>query len=152
MNERRFAALRNGLAVPRARIPDQARRVADPDRPWAGSRRRFVRRDHRSDRLERVDERRIAEVEAIRADLRGWLQQKSLREPDWAPEFYELSFGLRDPGGHDARSRKEPVGICSGYQLQGSIDLVERHSSGILRVVDHKTGKIPEPLVFFESV
>jgi CRISPR/Cas system-associated exonuclease Cas4 (RecB family) len=29
--------------------------------------------------------------------------------------------------------------------LQGSIDLVERHRSGILRVVDHKTGKMPEP-------
>jgi len=29
--------------------------------------------------------------------------------------------------------------------LQGSIDLVERHSSGVLRVVDHKTGRVPEP-------
>jgi CRISPR/Cas system-associated exonuclease Cas4 (RecB family) len=29
--------------------------------------------------------------------------------------------------------------------LQGSIDLVERHTSGVLRVVDHKTGRVPEP-------
>jgi ATP-dependent helicase/nuclease subunit B len=29
--------------------------------------------------------------------------------------------------------------------LQGSIDLVERHASGVLRVVDHKTGRVPDP-------
>lgn len=86
-----------------------------------------------------------SEVQAIRADLRGWLQQKSSMEPDWTPEFSELSFGLNDPAGRDPRSRKDPVEVCGGYQLQGSIDLVERHSSGIVRVVDHKTGKIPDP-------
>jgi CRISPR/Cas system-associated exonuclease Cas4 (RecB family) len=86
-----------------------------------------------------------AEVQAIRADLRGWLQQKAALEPDWAPQFYELSFGLRDPAGRDPRSRKEAVEIEGGFRLQGSIDLVERHSSGVLRVVDHKTGRVPEP-------
>jgi len=86
-----------------------------------------------------------AEVQAIRADLRGWLQQKAAWEPDWTPQFYELSFGLRDPAGRDPRSRKEPVEIEGGFRLQGSIDLVERHSSGVLRVVDHKTGRVPEP-------
>src|SRR6185369_2692277 len=44
----------------------------------------------------------------------------------------------------DPRSRKEPVEVA-GFQLQGSIDVVERHRSGVVRVVDHKTGKIPEP-------
>ena len=29
--------------------------------------------------------------------------------------------------------------------MQGSVDVVERHPSGVVRVVDHKTGKIPEP-------
>jgi CRISPR/Cas system-associated exonuclease Cas4 (RecB family) len=29
--------------------------------------------------------------------------------------------------------------------LQGSIDLVERRAGGMLRVVDHKTGRIPDP-------
>jgi hypothetical protein len=29
------------------------------------------------------------EMQAIRADLRGWLQQKAALEPDWTPEFYE---------------------------------------------------------------
>ena len=86
-----------------------------------------------------------AEMQAIRADLRGWLQQRAALEPDWTPQFYELSFGLRDPAGRDPRSRKEAVEIEGGFQLQGSIDLVERHTSGILRVVDHKTGRVPDP-------
>jgi len=86
-----------------------------------------------------------AEIDAIRADLRGWLQQRAALEPDWTPEFAELSFGLRDPVGRDPRSRKEPVEIEGGFRLQGSIDLVERHASGVLRVVDHKTGRVPDP-------
>ena len=86
-----------------------------------------------------------SEIQAIRADLRGWLQQKALLEPDWKPEFFELSFGLDDPLGRDPRSRKEPVEISGGFRLEGSIDLVERHASGVVRVVDHKTGKIPDP-------
>jgi len=86
-----------------------------------------------------------AEVQSIRADLRGWLQQKALFEADWTPQFHELSFGLKDPAGRDPRSRKEAVTIAGGYQLQGSIDLVERHISGTVRVVEHKTGRIPEP-------
>ena len=85
-----------------------------------------------------------AEVQAIRADLRGWLQQKAALEPDWTPQFYELSFGLSDPAGHDPHSRQEPVEIEGGFRLKGSIDLVERHSSGALRVVDHKTGRVSE--------
>ena len=52
-------------------------------------------------------------------------------EADWTPEFYELSFGLPDPAGRDPRSRKEPVELSGGFQLQGSIDLVERHRSGV---------------------
>jgi RecB family exonuclease len=86
-----------------------------------------------------------AEIDALRADLRGWLQQRAKLEPDWTPQFAELSFGLRDPAGRDPRSSKEPVEIEGGFRLQGSIDLVERHSSGILRVVDHKTGRVPDP-------
>jgi CRISPR/Cas system-associated exonuclease Cas4 (RecB family) len=86
-----------------------------------------------------------AELDAMRADLRGWLQQRAALEPDWSPQFAELSFGLRDPYGRDPRSQKEAVAIEGGYRLQGSIDLVERHASGILRVVDHKTGRVPDP-------
>jgi len=86
-----------------------------------------------------------AEIDALRADLRGWLQQRAAAEKDWTPQFAELSFGLRDPMGHDPGSRKEPVELDGGFLLQGSIDLVERHTSGILRVVDHKTGRVPDP-------
>jgi CRISPR/Cas system-associated exonuclease Cas4 (RecB family) len=86
-----------------------------------------------------------SEVQSMRADLRGWLQQKAALEPDWTPEYFELSFGLKDPAGRDPHSRQETVAVDGGFQLQGSIDLVERHRSGILRVVDHKTGKMPEP-------
>jgi RecB family exonuclease len=86
-----------------------------------------------------------ATVQAIHADLRGWLQQRAALDPDWTPQFAELSFGLRDPAGRDPRSRKEPVEIEGGFRLQGSIDLVEKHASGILRVVDHKTGRVPDP-------
>jgi len=86
-----------------------------------------------------------AEIQSIRADLRGWLQQKALLDADWTPEFNELSFGLKSPAGRDPRSRKTAVTISGGYQLQGSIDLVERHKSGAVRVVDHKTGRIPDP-------
>jgi RecB family exonuclease len=86
-----------------------------------------------------------AEVESIRADLRGWLQQRALLDAAWTPEFQELSFGLKSLAGRDPRSRKEAVTVSGGYRLQGSIDLVERHASGAVRVVDHKTGRIPEP-------
>jgi CRISPR/Cas system-associated exonuclease Cas4 (RecB family) len=34
------------------------------------------------------------------------------------------------------------VGLDCGIQLRGSIDLVERHPSGLMRVTDHKTGKV----------
>ncbi len=71
-----------------------------------------------------------AEVESLRADLRGWLQLRAL-DVAWSPQDAELSFGQPGPG----------VEIEGGFQLRGSIDLVERHASGILRVVDHKTGR-----------
>jgi RecB family exonuclease len=86
-----------------------------------------------------------SEVQALRADLRGWLQQKARFEADWTPEFCELSFGMKNPAGRDLGSRKEAVTVSGGYRLQGSIDLVERHASGVVRVVDHKTGRIPDP-------
>jgi CRISPR/Cas system-associated exonuclease Cas4 (RecB family) len=85
-----------------------------------------------------------AEVEDIRTDLQGWLQQTASAS-EWMPERYELAFGLRDTEGRDATSDAEPVTLDSGVKLRGAIDLVERHvTRGTLRVVDHKTGKAPE--------
>jgi len=86
-----------------------------------------------------------AEMASIRADLRGWMQHRATIEPDWNPEFFELSFGLKDLANHDPRSSSNPVVVAGGYLLSGSIDLVERHKTGLLRVVDHKTGKVPTP-------
>jgi ATP-dependent helicase/nuclease subunit B len=84
-------------------------------------------------------------IRSIRADLRGWLQQRASFESDWTPEFYELSFGLNNLEGRHARSQKDPVRLGNGVLLKGSIDLIERHVTGMVRVVDHKTGRIPEP-------
>jgi ATP-dependent helicase/nuclease subunit B len=86
-----------------------------------------------------------AEVQAIRADLRGWLQYRAANDAEWTPLHSELSFGMPYDARHDPHSRRDPVVLEDGFRLQGSIDLVERHSSGVLRVVDHKTGKMPEP-------
>ena len=86
-----------------------------------------------------------AAVQSLLADLRGWLQHRAATDADWTPQFYELSFGLNDPVGRDERSIEDPVEIANGVLLKGSIDLVERHASGIVRVVDHKTGRVPEP-------
>ena len=86
-----------------------------------------------------------SEVQSLRADLRGWLQHRAESEPGWTPVAAELSFGLDDPAGRDPKSRKDPVVVPDGALLKGSIDLVERHTSGIVRVVDHKTGRPPEP-------
>jgi CRISPR/Cas system-associated exonuclease Cas4 (RecB family) len=86
-----------------------------------------------------------SEVQSLRADLRGWLQHRAESEPGWMPIAAELSFGLADPAGRDPESRKDPVTVVDGVLLKGSIDLVERHSSGMVRVVDHKTGRPPEP-------
>jgi CRISPR/Cas system-associated exonuclease Cas4 (RecB family) len=86
-----------------------------------------------------------SEVRSLRADLRGWLQHRAEADAGWAPVAAELSFGLSDPADRDPNSRKEPVAIAEGALLKGSIDLVERHASGKVRVVDHKTGRPPEP-------
>lgn len=117
-------------------------------------------RDGAQDALERVDavlERLAAEAQAenapvipgvwarevqkLRTDLRGWLTG---RELSWEPLHAELAFDpeLRDES--DPASVREPVTLEGGYQLRGVIDLVERHSNGRLRVVDHKTGRVPE--------
>lgn len=80
-------------------------------------------------------------VEAIRADLRGWLQ-RAAATPEWAPLHFELAFGLPARERIDPRSQSEPVTLTHGVRLRGAIDLVERHDRA-LRATDHKTGKPP---------
>jgi len=85
-----------------------------------------------------------AEVEDIRSDLHGWLQQIAAN-PEWIPEHFELAFGLTDIERRDPSSKPEPVTLENGAKIRGSIDLVERHiTRGSFRVVDHKTGKSPK--------
>jgi CRISPR/Cas system-associated exonuclease Cas4 (RecB family) len=55
-----------------------------------------------------------------------------------------LSFGLPTRSTErpaDPRSVAGSVDLECGIQLRRSIDLVERHRAGLMRVTDHKTGK-----------
>jgi CRISPR/Cas system-associated exonuclease Cas4 (RecB family) len=81
------------------------------------------------------------EVQKLETDLRGWLTGRDER---WSPLHTELAFDpdMRDEC--DPSSIPEPIILEGGYKLRGVIDLVERHSDGRLRVVDHKTGRAPE--------
>src|SRR6185503_70567 len=87
-------------------------------------------------------------VAAIRADLREWLRRASEADDGWVPHRFELSFGIhdRDRPNADPDSVSEPVPIAADVRLRGSIDLVERHRDGRLRVTDHKTGKARAPV------
>ncbi|HEV3110541.1 MAG TPA: PD-(D/E)XK nuclease family protein [Candidatus Binataceae bacterium] len=89
--------------------------------------------------IERVWDDGIA---AIRADLREWLRRMAEDAHGWCPERFELSFGLADREQADPASSADPVALEAGLKLRGSIDLVERHRDGALRVTDHKTGKV----------
>ena len=82
-------------------------------------------------------------IEAIRADLREWLRRLSESDDGWVPDKFELAFAMDHVGSQerDPDSISEPVEIAGGLQLRGSIDLVERHANGKVRVTDHKTGK-----------
>lgn len=83
-------------------------------------------------------------INAIGADLREWLRRHADAGDGWVPHKFELSFGLadRDREDEDPSSVPDPIPIIEDHlKLRGSIDLVERHSSGKLRATDHKTGK-----------
>jgi len=71
-----------------------------------------------------------SEIEALRADLRGWVLQRAAADPEWTPLCAEREFDVQ---------------LESGHKLEGRIDLIERHRGGIIRVVDHKTGRKPDP-------
>lgn len=99
-------------------------------------------RDVLAPAIERVWEDELA---AIRTDLREWLRLSSIDPSGYVPIHFELAFGLGQ-GRHgrrasDPRSTTDPVRLDSGLLLRGSIDVVERHPSRLLRITDHKTGK-----------
>jgi len=83
-------------------------------------------------------------ISAIRADLREWLRRASEDDSGYVPWHFELSFGLEhQPERRQADPQSVPgaVDLECGIRLRGSIDLIERHPSGLARVTDHKTGK-----------
>src|SRR5262249_10829468 len=81
-------------------------------------------------------------IAAIRADLREWLRRMAQDGRGWCPERFELSFGLTDREQADPASSADAIAIAGGLKLRGSIDLVEPHRAGAVRVTDHKTGKV----------
>jgi ATP-dependent helicase/nuclease subunit B len=92
--------------------------------------------------IERVWEDGVA---SVAADMREWLHRASEDASGFHPWRFELSFGLTGPRANDPQSVEYPVQIDSGLLLRGSVDLIELHSSGALRVTDHKTGKVRVP-------
>ncbi len=86
-----------------------------------------------------------SEIENVRTDLRGWLQQVAATESDWRPEHFEFAFGLPAGRDRDPDSTAEEALILEDVRLRGSIDLIERHATrNTLRITDHKTGKAPQ--------
>jgi ATP-dependent helicase/nuclease subunit B len=86
-----------------------------------------------------------SEIEDLRTDLRGWLQQAAQNDDDWKPIHFEFAFGLEPREGRDPSSTAEEAVLAEGVRLRGSIDLVEQNLlTNALRVTDHKTGKAPE--------
>jgi CRISPR/Cas system-associated exonuclease Cas4 (RecB family) len=85
------------------------------------------------------------EMEDLRTDLRGWLQQAAQNDNDWQPVHFEFAFGLEPREGRDPASTATEAVLNEGVRLRGSIDMVERNLfTRMLRVTDHKTGKAPE--------
>jgi CRISPR/Cas system-associated exonuclease Cas4 (RecB family) len=87
-------------------------------------------------------------ITAVRADLREWLRRLARADDGWVPERFELAFGLagRERTHEDPASVPDPVRVLDGrLGLRGSIDLVERHTSGMRRATDYKTGKVWAP-------
>ena len=86
-----------------------------------------------------------SEIENLRTDLRGWLQQVAATQSEWLPVHFEFAFGLAPDAHRDPASTSQEAVILDGVRLRGSIDLIERHAaSNALRVTDHKTGKSPK--------
>jgi CRISPR/Cas system-associated exonuclease Cas4 (RecB family) len=82
------------------------------------------------------------EIEALRVDLRMWLERSVETQATWEPFAFELAFGMPADPAFDARSVRDEVVLDAGYRLRGVVDLIERRrGSADLRVTDHKTGR-----------
>jgi ATP-dependent helicase/nuclease subunit B len=80
-------------------------------------------------------------IEAVRSDLRTWLE-KVAEQDGWVPIHFEFGFGFKAVKERDPASCPEPVTLSSGVMVHGVVDLIERSEDGQrLRVTDHKTGR-----------
>ena len=88
-----------------------------------------------------------SEIEDLRIDLRGWIQQAAAAGDGWLPAHFEFSFGTDAQELRDPHSTQAEAVLDSGVRLRGAIDLIEKHTvRGTLRITDHKTGKPPQEL------
>ncbi|MFZ5445936.1 MAG: PD-(D/E)XK nuclease family protein, partial [Myxococcota bacterium] len=80
-------------------------------------------------------------VLVLEADLRESLRRAV--DDEFKPAHFELAFGLTNKTADekDPASTPTPVTIVEGFQVRGSIDLVERGPAGTLRATDYKTGR-----------
>jgi CRISPR/Cas system-associated exonuclease Cas4 (RecB family) len=133
-----FERLRAGKLLPvTPKRLDQARKILD-------SVIENVAADYYDDLAPAIDRVWEDGIAAIRADLREWLQRASVDESGYVPWHFEMSFGLAHRNERrqaDPQSVPDAVELDYGIQLRGSIDLVERHPSGLVRVTDHKSGR-----------
>lgn len=80
-------------------------------------------------------------IEALRFDLRTWLE-KVAEQDGWVPIHFEFGFGFGATRGRDPASSPDPVRLSDGTIVHGVVDLIERSEDGQkLRVTDHKTGR-----------
>ncbi|MGA7314346.1 MAG: PD-(D/E)XK nuclease family protein [Silvibacterium sp.] len=88
-----------------------------------------------------IDRVWLDDIEAIRSDLRVWLQ-KVTGQDGWVPIHFEFGFGLGVTDGRDPASLPDPAKLAGGAMVRGVVDLIERSDDGnALRITDHKTGK-----------
>lgn len=85
------------------------------------------------------------EIAGMQRDLARWLHLMAEDTDGWVPQWFEYAFGLPGDQGRDAASLADPVTLDGGFVLRGSMDMVERHPAGALRVTDHKTGRARWP-------
>lgn len=89
------------------------------------------------------------EVETLRIDLKGWLQNLAEEGAEWVPLHAEFGFGFAGGDGRDEKSVPEPVTLDGRWLLHGVVDFIEsragEESTGALRVTDHKTGRNRHP-------
>ncbi|MYI75205.1 MAG: PD-(D/E)XK nuclease family protein, partial [Acidobacteria bacterium] len=65
------------------------------------------------------------EIEALRIDLKGWLQNLAEEGADWMPTHAEFGFGFRGGDGRDEKSVPQPVTLDGRWLLHGVVDLIE---------------------------